>query len=70
MACFKVKKKKSALNCLKPPLFFSLFTGHPHRIFTKDTDFSTRLAFALFIETLQVCCLSNGALLGALLLVT
>lgn len=69
MACFKVKKKKSALNCLKL-LFFSPFTGHPHRIFTKDTDFSTRLAFALFIETLQVCCLSNGALLGALLLVT
>ncbi|KAK7831794.1 hypothetical protein U0070_016424 [Myodes glareolus] len=46
------------------------YVSHPHRIFTKDTDFSTRLAFALFIETLQVCCLSNGALLGALLLVT
>ena len=43
---------------------------HPHRIFTQDTDFSTRLAFTLFIETLQVCCLSNGALLGTLLVVT
>lgn len=61
-------RKKCALSCLHP--FSSPFTGHPHRIFTKDTDFSTRLAFALFIETLQVCCLSNGALLGALLLVT
>lgn len=69
MACFNVKKKKICFKLFKT-LFFSPFTGHPHRIFTKDTDFSTRLAFALFIETLQVCCLSNGALLGALLLVT
>ncbi|KAI1238303.1 hypothetical protein IHE44_0013024 [Lamprotornis superbus] len=26
-------------------------SGHPYRIFTKDTDFSTRLVFDLFIET-------------------
>lgn len=30
---------------------FSFYTGHPYRIFTKDTNFSTRLAFDLFIET-------------------
>lgn len=30
---------------------FSFYTGHPYRIFTKDTDFSTRLTFDLFIET-------------------
>lgn len=30
---------------------FSFYTGHPYRIFTKDTDFSTGLAFNLFIET-------------------
>lgn len=61
-------KIKICLSLLKT--FFSLSTGHPDRIFTKDADFSTRLAFTLFIETFQVCCLSNGALLGALLVVT